>query len=241
MRKVLVLAWLIVALAVCDRAPASPATTKRDPESSLRHLESQRAVFRDRLRAAQGKSRDRIRWQAARAIEQAMIDTVLPRWDGTDWGFYGTTIVPRSGEIACGYFVSTTLQEAGVRVERARLAQQPAEDIIKTLVPASAITRFSNVPVEQFAAATARQGDGLYLVGLDNHVGFLVVRQGEVLFHHASYVTPRKVVREPAVTSMPIVESKYRVTGKLFTDAALVEAWLEQSPVTTRVRTRSDG
>lgn len=51
-------------------------------------------------------------------------------------------------------------------------------------------------------------------------------RSGKVLFHHASYVGPAVVVREEAKVSSPLVESKYRVVGKLFTDDALVEAWI---------------
>jgi hypothetical protein len=163
---------------------------------------------------------------------------VLPRWDGTPWEFSGTSRVPGEGSIACGYFVSTTLQEAGLRVERARLAQQPSEDIIKTLAPPEAIARFSNAPIEKFVAAVASRGDGLYVVGLDIHVGFLIVRGGQVFFHHASYVGPAKVVRERASESSPLVDSKYRVIGKLFTDDSLIDAWLRGSPVGTKVRAR---
>lgn len=97
-------------------------------------------------------------------------------------------------------------------------------------------TRFSDVPVEKFTAAVAAKGDGLYVVGLDNHVGFLIVRSGEVLFHHSSYVGSVTVVREKAVESPPLVQSRYRVVGKLFTEDALVEAWIRGTPVPTKVR-----
>lgn len=60
-------------------------------------------------------------------------------------------------------------------------------------------------------------GLGLYIIGLDFHVGYLLVRPDlEVRFIHASYVT-HTVLDEPADVAEPIVTSKYRVVGKLFT------------------------
>ena len=61
--------------------------------------------------------------------------------------------------------------------------RQEWSSILSTLAPADVIERFSNVPIEKFTAAVATRGEGLYVVGLDNHVGFLIVRNGKVLFH----------------------------------------------------------
>lgn len=217
-----------------DRALLRPAT--RDDGAALRAIEAKRAAFRASIARAPGEAaRGATRREAAGYIERALVDSVLPRWNGTRWAFHGTSTTPGEGEIACGYFVSTTLGEAGFHVERARLAQQPAEAIIKTLVPPEAITRFSDVPVAKFTAAVAARGDGLYVIGLDNHVGFLIVRSGEVSFHHASYVPPAKVTRERAASSAPLVDSRYRVIGKLFTDDALIDAWLDGAPIPTKV------
>lgn len=210
---------------------AAPSPPPPSGSTALAELEARRITLRKSFRSAQGAARGAVRKQAARTLEQALIDAVLPRWDGTAWDFSGTSTTPGSGAIACGYFVSTTLGEAGLHVERAALAQQPSEDIIKTLAPPAAIERFSDFPVADFTAAVARRGDGLYVLGLDNHTGFLVVKAGEVLFHHSSYVAPQKVVRERASTSSPIVTSRYRVIGKLFTDDALIDAWLEGTPM----------
>lgn len=221
--------------------PGSARATATEPANGdvLGAIAGRRASFRRAfLSAPDDAARSAVRKEAARYLESALVDAVLPRWDGTPWSFSGTSATPRTGSIACGYFVSTTLEEAGLRVERRRLAQQPAEDIIETLAPPEAIARFSDVPVEKFEAAVAARGDGLYVVGLDIHVGFLVVRGGEVLFHHSSYVGPTAVVREQARASSPLVQSRYRVIGKLFTDDALVEAWLRGTPVPTKVRAR---
>src|SRR5690242_12719359 len=82
----------------------------RDDAAALRAIDTQRLAFRDALaRAKDDVARTEVRRQAARYLERAMIDVVLPRWDGTEWAFNGTSRTPRSGSIACGYFVSTTL------------------------------------------------------------------------------------------------------------------------------------
>ncbi|MEZ4297102.1 MAG: hypothetical protein R3B70_19205 [Polyangiaceae bacterium] len=224
---------------VTERPAEQPRATTTQGADALRQVEARRAQYREALSAApSGAARHRVVREAARYLEDLLIDAVLPRWDGTPWSFSGTSTTPRTGSIACGYFVSTTLKEAGIRVERARLAQQASEDIIKTLAPSEAIQRFSDVPVEKFTAAVAARGDGLYVVGLDNHVGFLIARGGKVLFHHSSYVGATAVVREEAATSSPLAESRYRVIGKLFTEDALVEAWIQGTPVPTKVRSR---
>lgn len=203
----------------------------------LAKIAAQRAALHEALATAKGDAARRTVVRAAvHYLEAALIDVVLPRWNGTPWSFSGTSTTPGTGSIACGYFVSTTLEEAGLHVERRRLAQQAAEDIILTLALPEAITRFSDAPVERFTAAVAAKGEGLYVVGLDNHVGFLIVRSGEVLFHHSSYVGPVTVVRERATESPPLVQSRYRVIGKLFTEDALVEAWIQGTPVPTKER-----
>ena len=229
------------AAAPVQRASAVTAAPARPTGAELlRGIALERASLLKTFQSARtDAARVLVRKKAIRYLERTLIDDVLPRWNGTPWSFSGTSTTPGQGSIACGYFVSTTLEEAGLRVERARLAQQASEDIIKSLVPPGAITRYSDVPVEKFTAAVAARGDGLYVVGLDNHVGFLVVKGGEVLFHHASYVDTVKVVREEAALASPLAGSRYRVVGKLFTDDALIDAWILGSPVATKIRTKT--
>jgi hypothetical protein len=68
-------------------------------------------------------------------------------------------------------------------------------------------------------------GPGLFIIGLDFHVGLLHQTADDVRFIHASYVT-RTVVNESAATADPIVRSKYRVVGKILTDGN-VRDWLD--------------
>jgi hypothetical protein len=62
-----------------------------------------------------------------------IVDSIIPYWFGTKWNFYGTTEVPRNGSIACGYFVTTVLRDAGLRINRIKLAQAASEEMMKSV------------------------------------------------------------------------------------------------------------
>lgn len=66
--------------------------------------------------------------------------------------------------------------------------------------------------------------EGGHIIGLDFHVGCLIVEGQDIRFIHASNIT-HTVVDEPAARAIPIVTSRYRVVGKLLDDA-MIEAWL---------------
>jgi hypothetical protein len=231
---------LLLALAACDGGSGGRGGPDSTPAAPVEYdrmvvaLSHERAALADEWRAAgdDEAARAPVRERAARLLLHRLRDDLLPAWNGTPWSFSGTAAAPGARPIACGYFVSTALEHAGLPVERRRLAQQAAEDIILTLVPESRVARFKRVPLDTFVSAVARRGDGLYLVGLDYHVGFLVVEGGQVYFHHASNVSGA-VVREPALTSTALARSSYRVVGKML-DASLVEAWLEGRLIPTR-------
>ncbi|MFN8244003.1 MAG: hypothetical protein U0X40_08115 [Ferruginibacter sp.] len=152
---------------------------------------------------------------------------ILPAWTGTPWSFNGTSEKPQQGSIACGYFVTTVLRDAGLPLARARLAQCASEDMIRGLINRKCITRFSNVPLEEFIAAVKQGGYGLYIVGLDNHTGFIYNDGNTVRFIHSTFVGTRNVQQENASMSWVLRQSRYKVLGKLSADEALLNRWEE--------------
>jgi hypothetical protein len=92
--------------------------------------------------------------------------------------------VPRQGKIACGYFVSTILRDAGWKVQRSRLAQQASENIILSLTTDAYVKRFRRVAIGDFVNAVKKWGTGIYLVGLDIHTGFIINTGDEVYNGH---------------------------------------------------------
>jgi hypothetical protein len=152
-------------------------------------------------------------------------DSLFPFWKGTPWAFHGTTETPGKGKIACGYFVTTVLRDIGVPVKRAAYAQMASEDMIKKLVNEKHITRYSKQSVYSILQHVRKKGQAVYIVGLDNHVGFLVYQNNEGHFIHSSGRFPFCVVSEPAITSRVLHDSKYHVLGCISCDDEFLDRW----------------
>jgi hypothetical protein len=222
---------LALLLSACATSPLSARSEELVPPVPSESY----AVVRDRLAArrealastyATVSERPLVRREARDAVLTAITQDLIPHWTGTTWDYYGTTQVPGEGEIACGYFVSTILRDAGFRVERVKLAQQAAEHIELTFVPKKELRKFRDgkkMAVDRVIDDAARE-EGLYLVGLDNHVGFLWNDGSTVQMCHSSYLAGG-VVCEDARTS-PAMPSGYTVTAKLLEDP-MIDAWIE--------------
>lgn len=156
---------------------------------------------------------------------------LLPSWYGTPWDFNGMTRTPGQGTIACGYFVNTVLQDAGFRLPRIKWSQLAAEPI--TVKVSHRVKRFRDRPVTDVEAYVREQGDGLYKVGLDSHVGFIVKRGDSIRFVHSNYYQRDVgVMSEPLDGHNPLAHSRYRIVGSLLGDA-MMEAWITGRDLST--------
>ena len=214
--------------------PTPQKIASADYQSTLKTLAVAKAELADQYRrAANQTARQAIIEKAQTKFVTAFDKDIVPFWYGTDWDFYGTSETPGEGKIACGYFVTTVLRDAGVRVNRVSLAQQASENIVKSLTGKNFIERFHNASLKEFVKKIEQSGFGLYVVGLDFHVGFILHDGADVYFIHSSYVAPSKVVREKAVESTVLASSKYRVVGKISGDEQFLIKWLTDSPFAT--------
>lgn len=195
--------------------------------ATLRRFDARRLRLAGRYRSATTPAARAARISEARELFLTELDsTVFPAWEGTPWAFYGTTWEPRRGSIACGYFVTTTLHDAGLRLQRTVLAKQASEVIIKNLTSEAHIYRYWGLEQADFVQQVRALGPGLYVLGLDFHAAFLRVREGgAVQMVHSSFVGPGAVVREAAESSDALT-SKYRVVGKISADDVFVRHWL---------------
>jgi hypothetical protein len=142
-------------------------------------------------------------------------DSLLRCWYGTKWDFNGTSETPGTGTIACGYFVTTVVRDAGIPINRIKLAQCASEEMIKTICVSTSIKRYSNVGINKVLDEVRKSGFGLFVVGLDNHTGFIFNNEKEIFFIHSTFVTPSCVIKEKAFESSILIQSKYKVIGKL--------------------------
>ena len=160
----------------------------------------------------------------------AEIRALSRHWLGTRWGLGAPqSRRPGAGKINCGTFVGTLLHDAGFAVDVGKLQRQPSQLIIASFVGARRTRKWSGASMDRFIAEVRAMGPGLYIIGLDFHVGLLIQTEGDLRFIHASYVT-KTVVDEPAASALPITESRYRVVGKLL-DRSNVRDWLERRPI----------
>jgi hypothetical protein len=213
----------------------APTRTTDEYKATLAKLEAERHTLNERYEAARPADRSAVIAEARTLLTRSIYDDLFPAWYGTPWDFNGTSQIPQQGKIACGYFVSTVLRDAGWKVERVRLAQQASENIILSLTTNKHVKRFRRVLVNKFVDDVKQSGTGIYIVGLDIHVGFIVNIGDEVYFIHSSYVEPYTVVKEKAVESRILSGSNYRVLGNVLADDQLIGNWLTGKSISTNV------
>lgn len=184
-----------------------------------------KARLSKRYQSAEGAARREVEHDAAVVLE-TLLPEMIRCWLGTPWAFEGTSDTPGEGEIACGYFVATVLRDAGFVVDRYKLAQQPSSKILHTFVPERACMLTVGEAWPDFAARMNRADRGVWLVGLDTHVGFLVTSGDGFRFLHSSGSAPYQVVDEASADAAVLQRSSWRMTGRLLSDKALIRKWL---------------
>lgn len=216
--------------AISEVAPVEDPAS--EPESDSLDYERARAAIRAEREALLALPRPEARSRLRPFLVTRLRDELIPAWLGTPWAFYGTTTSPGEGEIACGYFVSTLLEHADLRVERAKLAQQASAFIVSTFADSDAIVWHRHGDVDRVVKALEALDPNVYIVGLDYHVGLIFVSEGGVEFCHSSYLGPASVVCQDPRTD-PAFVSQVHVLGPVLTDRVL-DAWLDQRPILTR-------
>lgn len=172
--------------------------------------------------------------QDARVILELVLPAMMRCWLGTPWDFNGTAATPGGGAIACGYFVSTVLKDAGFQVNRYDLAKQPSENILRSFLPKEACSLTISKSYAKFADDMSSATPGIYLVGLDTHVAFVVVDASGFRMIHSSGSRPWCVVDENRDEAHVLQNSKWRMLGNLTESASLMRAWLHAEPIKVR-------
>lgn len=188
------------------------ATPLEDYRHAQADLETRRHELAEQWKTAPAKARLGAREALLRYLEQS----AFPAWAGTTWNFYGTTTTPREGTIACGYYVTTVLEQAGFKLERVVLAKQASSYLVSTLARGTKVEWLRPADnADAVAQVRARFGDGLFVVGFDFHVGFLRLDGARAEFCHSSFIEPGAVTCEDPVASGAFASRVYVVSDAL--------------------------
>lgn len=181
-----------------------------------------------RLQTSAAVNSGKIKYDSAEKIFTRIIrDSIIPYWYGTVWDFNGYTAVPQQGTVACGYFVSTTLQHSDLKLNRYKMAQKSAMDGALMLEKKDSLY-IKQCSRDAFLPAFKQtHRNGLYMVGLSNHVGYLYKQDSLVQFIHSSYISPGTVVAEDAATSVALGYSKVFVVADITYNRPLLRKWLK--------------
>lgn len=165
-------------------------------------------------------------------FEELLVDHIFPYWYGTPWDFEGHTNEPNQGEIACGYFVTTTLKHMGFNLNRYRLAQQYSLNEVKILSCGEEILDFNTSEIDEVVNDMKNDlEEGIYVIGLSSHVGFMLKRDGELFFIHSNYYDPVAVVIEDASTSEALLSSSLFYLTAISGNSSLMKKWLSSEEI----------
>ena len=214
--------------------PHADATTQE-----IRNLYSttRNEIIRKRLELANAfqvagtdSARNSVLARTRRYLRTALPEKLFPLWYGTEWDFNGYTSRPREGIVACGYFVSTPLKQAGVNVNRYELAKCYSHAIVKQLCDSGQVQELTPDGLPALIDHMKQMPEDLYVVGLDNHVGFLLKDEENVWFIHSNYGDPFGVTREPAHLSYAL-QSEVYILGNLTGSEGFLKSWLQEEEI----------
>lgn len=168
----------------------------------------------------------------ARIILEFIMPEMMRCWLGTGYDFNGTAEKPGHGKIACGYFVSTVLRDAGFRVNRYKLAQQPSQNILRSFIESENCVLKVGQDFGTYVDWVEGLDEGIYLIGLDTHVGFIVNGNDGLHFFHSSAARSIGVVEEGSEDAGAIEGSNWRMLGSFSGDSGVIRNWLAGKKVT---------
>jgi len=163
----------------------------------------------------------------ATAYTNLLLNQIIPHWYGTFWDFNGITAQPRTGNIACGYFVSTTLLHSGMKLNRYKMAQKAAMEEAELLEPHDSLFIWYGHREGFLASISKKAKDGLYLIGLSFHVGYLYKSGSEIHFIHSNYIEREGVIKEDAYNSEALHASSVFVLADITNNPTLMRKWLD--------------
>ncbi len=157
-------------------------------------------------------------------LTNILLDDIFPHWYGTEWDYNGITETPGKGYVACGYFISTTLRDLGLNMNRYKFAQQTGLNGAKTLQLGEDVKKFYTNNNDIPARMVKELKPGLYQVGLSCHVGYLLIRNSEAWFIHSNYIHSGVMVE--LARDSEAFDSNVYVISEITYNRKLIKKWI---------------
>jgi len=166
-------------------------------------------------------------------FKESLLNKIIPFWEGTEWSFEGHTSKPKSGKIACGYFVSTTLQDIGLNLNRYKLAKQSPINEARSLSIDSEVKEISEgSKSDNILAIKEFLKEGIHFIGFDeSHVGYILKRNDELYLIHSNYINSVGVEIEQIENSEVFNSYVKFYIAELSTNNELLNRWVNNKPV----------
>lgn len=181
-------------------------------------IEKDRLEFKRQIDAATtAAEKNTIVVKAQKYLAKALIAEVAPAWYGTYHDYNGAVNKPGGRDtvkesIACGYFVGTVLAHMGFRLDRKDLGRQNSPWLIRSVshpIKTETYWRESHYKVVE---DIIEEGPGVYVVGMDKHVGFIVYDGSKTAFLHSYKHVRSQRMSERSLFSI----SRWVMVGKTF-------------------------
>jgi hypothetical protein len=210
---------------------AQPSTPKDSLEAkSYEELKKEIEESRKQFSLQFSQSSTRGKNELIEDIKNFWVNTIsndlYQQWKNTPWDFNGTTAKPGQGNIACGFFVATLLQDMGLKINRRKLSVCASSPMMKSVVPKQPLKNLSQLSYPDFNEKLKEYGIGVYIIGLDYHTGFIVNDGKENWFIHSNYIGRKGVTKEAVMNSVALKSSKTRWIVSLTGDKDFLQRWL---------------
>ncbi|SNR16782.1 hypothetical protein [Tenacibaculum jejuense] len=165
-------------------------------------------------------------------FETALLHRIIPQWEGTVWSFEGYTSTPKKGEIACGYFISTTLKHIGFNINRYQLAQQSPINEAKTLALENKVIEIFDHETDKIIQKIKEVlPEGIHFIGFDaGHVGYILKKKGELYLIHSNYLEGKVGVERIQKSTVFASFFKFYLV-ELSTNKQLLEKWIKNEEI----------
>jgi len=193
----------------CQNTPATPVTIEKVipvsdpllfPKPSQESYAQQKKTVKD---VKNGLTTATSIEETSRVFTSIMVQHLIPYWVGTPWSFEGHPEQPGTQPVACSYFVATVLRDAGVALNRYRMAQLGPEEEARYLS--------KNDPYLTLSFSDAASGkkmlaekipEGIHFIGFGAiHVGFIYRKGNQMVFIHSYYKNAVGVLIDPVENS----------------------------------------